>query len=73
LLPLIIGVSLTTFVLIATLALSPTADELSAEAELMRRIDSVRAQPPVPADPVIVSDASRTPPAKPRFLRELTA
>jgi NO-binding membrane sensor protein with MHYT domain len=45
LLPLIIGVSVTTFVLTATIALSPTADEISAEAELMRKIDSARMQP----------------------------
>jgi hypothetical protein len=45
LLPLIVGVSVTTFVLTATIALSPTADEISAEAELMRKIDSARAQP----------------------------
>jgi NO-binding membrane sensor protein with MHYT domain len=43
LLPLIIGISVITFLLTATVALSPTEDELSAEAELMRRIDSVRA------------------------------
>ena len=43
LLPLIVGVSITTFVLTATIALSPTAAEMSAEAELMRKIDSVRA------------------------------
>jgi NO-binding membrane sensor protein with MHYT domain len=43
LLPLIVGVSITTFVLTATIALSPTAAELSEEAELMRKIDSVRA------------------------------
>src|ERR1022692_3591451 len=42
LLPLVIGVSVITFLLTATLALSPTEDEMSAEAELMRRIDSLR-------------------------------
>ena len=45
LLPLIVGVSVTTFVLTATIALSPTADEISAEAELLRKIDIVKAQP----------------------------
>jgi Bacterial signalling protein N terminal repeat len=45
LLPLIVGVSIITFVLIATIALSPTEEEISAEAELMRRIDSARSQP----------------------------
>ncbi len=44
LLPLIIGVSLTTFVLTATLALAPTDEEISADAELMRRIESLRAR-----------------------------
>jgi NO-binding membrane sensor protein with MHYT domain len=42
LLPLIIGISIITFLLTATIALSPSEDELSAEAELMRRIESVR-------------------------------
>ncbi len=54
LLPLVVGVSITTFVLTATIALSPTADEISAEAELMRKIDSVKAQPTIvraPAPP----------------------
>ena len=45
LLPLVIGVSVITFLLTATLALSPTEDEMSAEAELMRRIDSLRVPP----------------------------
>ena len=53
LLPLIIGVSVTTFVLTATIALSPTADEISQEAELMRKIDSARAQPVDVRAPVI--------------------
>jgi NO-binding membrane sensor protein with MHYT domain len=58
LLPLIIGVSVITFVLTATIALSPTEDEINEEKELMRRIDHLRAQPPVVPDPVIVSSAS---------------
>jgi NO-binding membrane sensor protein with MHYT domain len=45
LLPLIVGVSVTTFVLTAAIALSPTAAEISEEAELMRRIEGLRAQP----------------------------
>jgi NO-binding membrane sensor protein with MHYT domain len=53
LLPLIVGVSVTTFVLTATIALSPTADEISAEAELMRKIDSARMQPVEARAPVI--------------------
>jgi hypothetical protein len=51
LLPLVVGVSITTFVLTATIALSPTADEISAEAELMRKIDSVKAQPTIVSAP----------------------
>ena len=62
LLPLIVGVSVTTFVLTATIALSPTAAEMSEEAELMRKIESARTGGgmasangnglrPVPADP----------------------
>jgi signaling repeat-containing protein len=50
---LIIGVSVTTFVLTATIALSPTADEISAEAELMRKVGSARAQPVDARAPVI--------------------
>ena len=45
LLPLIVGVSVTTFVLTASIALSPTAAEITEEAELMRRIESLHAQP----------------------------
>jgi len=43
LLPLIVGVSVTTFVLTAAIALSPTAAEISEEAELMRKIEGLRA------------------------------
>jgi NO-binding membrane sensor protein with MHYT domain len=43
LLPLIIGISVISFLLTATVALSPSEDELTAEAELMRRIEGVRA------------------------------
>jgi NO-binding membrane sensor protein with MHYT domain len=55
LLPLIIGVSIITFLLTATIALSPTEDELNADKELMARIDRIQAQPPVTANPVIMS------------------
>lgn len=61
LLPLIVGVSVTTFVLTATIALSPTADEISAEAELMRKIDSIKAQPPTVPAPGIAASADRNP------------
>jgi NO-binding membrane sensor protein with MHYT domain len=55
LLPLIIGVSVITFVMTATIALSPTAEEISEEAELMRRIDSARIETGVLPDPVIAA------------------
>ncbi len=55
LLPLIIGVSVITFVMTATIALSPTAEEISEEAELMRRIDSARIETGVLPDPIIAA------------------
>ena len=58
LLPLIVGVSVITFVLTATIALSPTEEELNAEAELMRRIESAGSPPPAAVTPPA---ASRTP------------
>ncbi len=62
LLPLIVGVSVTSFVLTATIALSPTAAELTAEAELMRKIDTASAQSPtVVRAPVIPPPANRNP------------
>ena len=62
LLPLIVGVSVTTFVLTATIALSPTAAELTAEAELMRKIDTASAQPATAVRaPVIAPPANRNP------------
>lgn len=44
LLPLILGISIVTFVLTATVALSPTDDEIRRESDLMDRIDKFRAQ-----------------------------
>jgi NO-binding membrane sensor protein with MHYT domain len=61
LLPLIIGVSVITFVLTATIALSPSEDEINEEKELQRRIEDMRAQPPVAPNPVIVSSAPGRP------------
>jgi len=61
LLPLIVGVSVTSFVLTATIALSPNAAELTAEAELMRKIDTASAQPSVVRAPVIAPPANRNP------------
>ncbi|HYK31035.1 MAG TPA: MHYT domain-containing protein [Streptosporangiaceae bacterium] len=69
LLPLIIGVSVLTFVLTATIALSPTDEEIHADAELMRRIESVRAQAP---DATIMSTATVTPAKRERRWRPPT-
>jgi NO-binding membrane sensor protein with MHYT domain len=55
LLPLIIGVSVISFVMTATIALSPTEEEISQEAELMRRIDSARIETGVLPDPIIAA------------------
>jgi NO-binding membrane sensor protein with MHYT domain len=44
LLPLILGISVVTFVLTATVALSPTDDEIRSETDLMARIDSLRSE-----------------------------
>ncbi len=41
-LPLVLGISIVAFVLTATIALSPTEDEIRVEAELMSRLDSAR-------------------------------
>ncbi len=43
-LPLVLGISVIAFVLTATIALSPTEDEIRGEAELMNRIDSLRSE-----------------------------
>ncbi len=59
LLPLIIGISVITFVMTATIALAPNEAEISEDAELMRRIDDIRAQPPIVVNPVIVSSPDR--------------
>jgi NO-binding membrane sensor protein with MHYT domain len=62
LLPLIVGVSVTSFVLTATIALSPTEAELTAEAELMRRIGGGSPQPLTAVRaPVIAPYADRNP------------
>jgi len=55
LLPLIVGVSVVTFMLTATIALSPSEEEIIADAELMRRIASVRARPPAGRRPPVAS------------------
>jgi NO-binding membrane sensor protein with MHYT domain len=59
LLPLIIGVSVITFLLTATIALSPTEEEMTAEAELLQRIERIRAQTPL--TPPLVIRTGRMP------------
>jgi NO-binding membrane sensor protein with MHYT domain len=44
LLPLVLGISIVAFILTATIALSPSEDEIRGEAELMNRIDRLRSQ-----------------------------
>jgi hypothetical protein len=53
LLPLVIGISILAFIMTATIALSPSGDELREDAELMQRIEAIRAgsQPTAPMPP----------------------
>jgi NO-binding membrane sensor protein with MHYT domain len=52
LLPLVIGISILAFILTATLALSPTDEEMRADAELMQRIQGgAHGRPAGPAAP----------------------
>jgi NO-binding membrane sensor protein with MHYT domain len=44
LLPLVIGISIIAFLLTATIALSPTEDEIRGDEELMNRIDKLRSE-----------------------------
>jgi NO-binding membrane sensor protein with MHYT domain len=60
LLPLIIGVSILTFVLTATIALSPSDAELAADADLMKRIEDAQSQSRVIAAPPISSPGRPT-------------
>jgi NO-binding membrane sensor protein with MHYT domain len=57
LLPLILGISILTFIVTATIALSPTDTEIHAEDDLMSRISAARAtaQPPAPHLPPAAS------------------
>ena len=48
LLPLILGISLLSFILIATIALSPTGDEIRSETDLMDRIGRLGSQARLP-------------------------
>jgi NO-binding membrane sensor protein with MHYT domain len=47
LLPLILGISVLSFILIATIALSPNDDEIRAETELMKRIGKLGSPTPL--------------------------
>jgi NO-binding membrane sensor protein with MHYT domain len=55
LLPLLVGISLVSFVMTATLALSPSEDEMREDAELLQRLGDAHAasQPIVPARPAV--------------------
>jgi len=71
LLPLIIGVSILTFVLTATIALSPSDAEMAADADLMRRIEDAQAQSRMLSGPPI-SSAGRAPVAAARPVTSFT-
>jgi NO-binding membrane sensor protein with MHYT domain len=51
LLPLVIGISVLAFIMTATLALSPTDDEMREDAALMARISTAGSGTPAPAAP----------------------
>jgi NO-binding membrane sensor protein with MHYT domain len=55
LLPLILGISVVSFILIATIALSPTDAEIRAETDLMDRIGKLRS--PAPLSPRLAGQA----------------
>jgi len=61
LLPLILGISILTFIVTATIALSPTDAEIHAEAELMARISTARAASAEPTMPHLPPAAARRP------------
>ena len=60
LLPLILGISILTFLVTATIALSPTDTEIRAEDELMNRINAARAAAEAPA-PYLTHASGRRP------------
>jgi NO-binding membrane sensor protein with MHYT domain len=53
LLPLILGISIVSFILTATIALSPTDEEIRSDAELYSRIEQLRLDPAAEAAPVM--------------------
>jgi hypothetical protein len=60
LLPLILGISILTFLVTATIALSPTDTEIRAEGDLMDRISAARAAAEAPA-PYLTHASGRRP------------
>ena len=69
LLPLVIGISIITFVMTAIIALAPTEAEISEDAELMRRIEELSGQQVSP-NPVIASPDTRRRGGPPPSLRQ---
>ena len=62
LLPLLIGISILAFIMTATLALSPTDEEIRADAALLQRIEAAQGgRDPVGAAPVPPTPAVRAP------------
>jgi NO-binding membrane sensor protein with MHYT domain len=61
LLPLILGISILTFLVTATIALSPTDIEIRAEGDLMDRISAARAAAQAPAPPQLTHSSARRP------------
>jgi NO-binding membrane sensor protein with MHYT domain len=56
-LPLIVGVSVLTFFMTATVALAPSGEEISRDADLMRRISEAQAREPYQPDPPIIASS----------------
>jgi NO-binding membrane sensor protein with MHYT domain len=62
LLPLLIGISILAFIMTATIALSPSGDEMREDAELMQRIEAARDSGyPVASGPVLPGRHRPTP------------
>jgi hypothetical protein len=64
LLPLLIGISILAFIMTATLALSPTDEEIRADAALLERIEAAQGSrdgQPIPVGAVMPAAAVRRP------------
>jgi NO-binding membrane sensor protein with MHYT domain len=61
LLPLLIGISILAFIMTATLALSPTHEEIRADAALLQRIEATHGSDPVGAVAVPAAPSARQP------------